>query len=226
MKEFGGCSFGAYTVLYERYSNRILNFIGRSFKMDFDQSEEITQEVFIKVFENKYKYKSHFQFSTWLYTIARNKAIDILRKTKKEKDLESAKQEFLKLFIKAYRIAEDFGWSYVAMFNICRSFYNQNRDFILKLVKASQKPVLLNLGIPEGKYYWVINIDLDFIDNLKRPVESVGMQIDLGNAKRFGIKFIDENGKRRYPVIIHAALMGSLERWINNLLENAVKQLN
>lgn len=140
------------------------------------------------------------------------------------KDLESAKQEFLRLFIKAYRIAEDFGWSYVAMFNICRSFYNQNRDFILKLVKASQKPVLLNLGIPEGKYYWVINIDLDFIDNLKRPVESVGMQIDLGNAKRFGIKFIDENGKRRYPVIIHAALMGSLERWINNLLENAVKQ--
>ncbi len=87
MKEFGGCSFAAYNVLYERYSDKILNFINRSFKMDFDQSEEITQQVFIKLFEYKYKYKSRFQFSTWLYTVARNKTIDILRKMKKENKL-------------------------------------------------------------------------------------------------------------------------------------------
>ncbi len=140
------------------------------------------------------------------------------------RDLESAKQEFLRLYAKAYKIAGEFGWNYVAMFNLCRSFYEDNKDFIVKLAKVSAKPVLLNLGVPEGKYYWVINIDLDFIDNLGRPVESVGMQIDLGNAKRFGIEYIDENGKKKHPIIIHAALMGSLERWLNNILENAAKQ--
>ena len=140
------------------------------------------------------------------------------------RDLASAKKEFLRLYIKAHKIAQEFGWKYVAMFNLCKSFFDQNRNFIERLAKASNRPVLLNLGIPEGKYYWVINIDLNFIDNLKRPVESVGMQIDLGNAKRFNIKFVDENGRKHYPVIIHAALMGSLERWINNLLENAAKQ--
>lgn len=140
------------------------------------------------------------------------------------RDLQSAKQEFLKLYIKAYQLAHDFGWDYVAIVNMCRSFYEQNEDFISDLMQACQKPMLLYLGVPDDKYYWVINIDLDYIDNLLRPVESVGMQIDVGNAGRFGIQFADENGEKRHPVIIHAALMGSLERWLNNILENAAKQ--
>jgi len=92
MREFAGCSLGAYTILYERYNNRILNFVVRSFKMDFDYAEEIVQQVFIKMFENKYTYKTHFQFSTWLYTIARNKTIDVLRVIKRETVLESAEK--------------------------------------------------------------------------------------------------------------------------------------
>ncbi len=140
------------------------------------------------------------------------------------RDLKSAKQEFLKLYKKAHHSAHDFGWDYVAVVNMCRSFYEQNRDFISDLMQAYRKPMLLYLGVPDDKYYWVINIDLDYIDNLCRPVESVGMQIDIGNAERFGIQFIDEKGERRYPVIIHAALMGSLERWLNNILENAAKK--
>jgi len=140
------------------------------------------------------------------------------------RDIQSAKQEFLKLYIKAHRLAHEFGWDYVAMVNMCRSFYEKNKDFISDLMQAYPKPMLLYLGVPEGKYYWVINIDLDYIDNLRRPVESVGMQIDIGNAQRFDIQFVDENGKKKHPVIIHAALMGSLERWLNNILENAAKQ--
>ena len=140
------------------------------------------------------------------------------------RDLGSAKQEFLKLYVKAHQLGHDFGWDYVAVVNLCRSFYQKNQRFILDIAQAYKKPILLYLGVPEGKYYWVINIDLDFIDNLNRPVESVGMQIDLGNAQRFNIRYVDEGGRRRHPVIIHAALMGSLERWLNNILENAAKQ--
>ena len=140
------------------------------------------------------------------------------------RDLESAKQEFQKLYVKAYLMAHDFGWDYVPMINMCRSFFEKNRVFISGLMQAYPKPMLLYLGVPDDKYYWVINIDLDYIDNLRRPVESVGMQIDIGNAKRFGIHFVNENGKKRYPIIIHAALMGSLERWLNNILESAAKE--
>jgi len=140
------------------------------------------------------------------------------------RDLQSAKQEFLKLYVKAHQLAHEFGWDYVAMVNMCRSFYEKNKEFISDMMQAYPKPMLLYLGVPDNKYYWVINIDLDYIDNLQRPVESVGMQIDVGNAERFGIQFVDENGKKQYPVIIHVALMGSLERWLNNILENAAKQ--
>lgn len=139
-------------------------------------------------------------------------------------DLQSAKGEFLKLYKKAHQLAHEFGWNYVAMVNLCRSFYQKNQRFILDLAKAHKNPVLLYLGVPEDKYYWVINIDLDFIDSINRPVESVGMQIDLGNAKRFNINYADEKGRKRHPVIVHAALMGSLERWLNNILENAAKK--
>jgi len=140
------------------------------------------------------------------------------------RDLESAKQEFLRLYIKAHQLAHEFGWDYAVMVNLCRSFYRRHQDFALELAQAYRKPIVLYLGVPESKYYWVINIDLNFIDNLNRPVESVGMQIDLGNAQRFNIQFVDENGKKKHPVIVHAALMGSIERWLNNILENAAKQ--
>lgn len=140
------------------------------------------------------------------------------------RDLQPAKQEFLNLYIKAHQLAHEFGWDYVVMVNLCRSFYQENRGFVSELAQAYPKPILLNMGVPEGKYYWVINIDLNFIDNLNRLVESVGMQIDLGNAQRFNIQFADENGRKRHPVIVHAALLGSLERWLSNILENSAKQ--
>ena len=92
----------------------------------------------------------------------------------------------------------------------------------MKLVKFEKKPVLLHF-VPENKYYWVINIEYNIVDQLKRPREIGTFQIDIGNAKRFGIKYTDENNVKRYPVIIHTALIGSLERFIYVLFDTAVK---
>ncbi|HFC49582.1 MAG TPA: hypothetical protein ENJ59_02490, partial [Thermofilum sp.] len=122
---------------------------------------------------------------------------------------------------KIYEEIGKLGRDYVSIYNITRSFLEENKDYVLELVKREGKPVLLHF-VPEGKYYWVINIEYNIIDQLGRPREIGTFQIDVGNAKRFGITFTDENGEKKYPVIIHTAIIGSVERYIYAVLDTAV----
>src|SRR5438876_857704 len=89
-------------------------------------------------------------------------------------------------------------------------------------VKVDEKPILLNF-VPEGLYYWVLNVEYNIIDDLDRPREIGTFQIDVGNAKRFGISYADEKGEKQFPVIIHTAVIGGLERYLFTLLDSAVR---
>src|SRR5438132_11340828 len=92
----------------------------------------------------------------------------------------------------------------------------------MELVKVEKKPILLNF-VPEGLYYWVLNVEYNIIDDLDRPREIGTFQIDVGNAKRFGISYADEKGEKQFPVIIHTAVIGGLERYLFTLLDSAVR---
>ena len=50
---------------------------------DMDISEEAAMDVFVKLYVDKPKFKSGAAFKTWLYTIGRNKALDLIRKSSK-----------------------------------------------------------------------------------------------------------------------------------------------
>src|SRR6267143_1121844 len=73
---------------------------------------------------------------------------------------------------------------YVSLYNTTRSFFEANKDSFMELVKVEKKPILLNF-VPEGLYYWVLNVEYNIIDDLDRPREIGTFQIDVGNAKRF-----------------------------------------
>lgn len=77
----------AFKELYERYKIPLFNFI-LSIVKDIQLSEDIFQETFIKVIEKIYSYQTS-NFKAYLYTVARNLAIDYLRKShyKKEESL-------------------------------------------------------------------------------------------------------------------------------------------
>jgi len=87
---------------------------------------------------------------------------------------------------------------------------------------VEKKPLLLNV-VPEGHYYWVLNVEYNIIDDLDRPREIGTFQIDVGNAQRFDIHYANEKGEREYPVIIHTAVIGGLERYLFALLDSAVR---
>ena len=69
----------AYEILYARYKNRILTFVTR-FVGSREWAEDITQEVFLKVYRSPQLFDPRSRFLTWLYAVARNLSIDNLRK--------------------------------------------------------------------------------------------------------------------------------------------------
>ncbi len=139
------------------------------------------------------------------------------------RDLQEAMEVSLKVHEKIYEEIRKLGRDYVSIYNLTRSFLESNREYIRRLVEKEGKPVLLHF-VPEGKYYWVLNVEYNIIDELGRPREIGTFQIDVGNAERFGITYVNEEGQRKYPVIIHTALLGSVERYIFAVLDTAAKK--
>jgi RNA polymerase sigma-70 factor, ECF subfamily len=68
----------AFYDLVSKYKNPITNFITRIIG-NYDQAVDLTQETFLRVYKSLRKYRSDYQFSTWIYRIASNLAIDELR---------------------------------------------------------------------------------------------------------------------------------------------------
>lgn len=72
----------AFAILYERYNQAILSYLYRMIG-NLDDVEAIGQEVFLRAFRFAATYKYPQKFSTWLYTISRNLAINHARKRKR-----------------------------------------------------------------------------------------------------------------------------------------------
>lgn len=140
------------------------------------------------------------------------------------RDLEEAKRVSFRIHEKIYEEMRKLGRDYVSIYNVTRSFLEGEREFLSKLAEMEKKPVLLHF-VPEGKYYWVLNIEYNIIDELGRPREVGTFQIDVGNAERFGIVYTDENNQEKYPVIIHTAILGSVERYIFAVFDTAAHEL-
>src|SRR6266852_7047202 len=68
-----------FEELVRRYQRPIAAYVYRMVG-DYDAALDLTQEVFIKVYNSLTRYRSEFKFSTWIYKIAHNAAIDYLRR--------------------------------------------------------------------------------------------------------------------------------------------------
>ena len=68
-----------YTDLVERYRGRLINYLNR-FLGNLQESEELSQEVFLRVYRALDRYNPRYRFSTWLFRVAKNAAIDLIRK--------------------------------------------------------------------------------------------------------------------------------------------------
>src|SRR5436305_14525436 len=87
----------AFTELVRRYQTRVIHLVSRLLH-DREVSEDIAQEVFVRVHLHRKNYRRGSKFSTWLFTIAANLAKNEIRRRKRRRNWTSldALQETLK----------------------------------------------------------------------------------------------------------------------------------
>lgn len=74
----------AFRYVVDTYKRRVYNTV-LGFVQNEENAEELTQDVFIRVFETIGSFKQQAQFSTWIYRIAVNQSLDFIRKAKRKK---------------------------------------------------------------------------------------------------------------------------------------------
>src|SRR4030095_16664207 len=71
----------------------------------------------------------------------------------------------------------------------------------------------------EGVFYGP-KIDIKIKDSLDRAWQCSTIQVDFNNPNRFALEYIGEDGKAHQPIMVHRALLGSLERFFGVLIEH------
>ena len=69
---------GAFEVLVERYQHRLVGVLAHLVGNP-DEAEDLAQEVFLRIYQARKGYRPRAKFSTWLFTIANNLALNHLR---------------------------------------------------------------------------------------------------------------------------------------------------
>jgi threonyl-tRNA synthetase len=139
------------------------------------------------------------------------------------RDLEQAKKEVLKRFQLSLDVLEGIGLGkddFEFALRFTKQFYNENRLFLTTLIKQFGKSALAEMW-DEKFFYFVFKWEFNFIDNLDKASALSTDQIDVENAERYGITYVDEDDARRYPIILHNSPSGAIERCIYALLEKA-----
>lgn len=141
-------------------------------------------------------------------------------------DLEQAKQEFKKRFNLCINVLSSIGLSkedYEIAMRFTKDFYEENKDFIADLAKIFGKPMLVEMWT-ERFFYFALKWDANFVDNQDKAAALSTDQIDVENAKRYEITYVDEKGQKRHPLILHCSPSGAIERCVYALLEKAYRE--
>ncbi len=87
----------AFRLLMEKYQQRVFH-VAMGFVHSRQDAEDITQEVFIRVFRSLESFKEQSLFSTWLYRITLNCSINHVKKNKRRNFLTDAGEGLMSLF--------------------------------------------------------------------------------------------------------------------------------
>ena len=139
------------------------------------------------------------------------------------KTLDEAKNEFKNQFKFSLQVLKEIGFDEKDIETAIRfteDFWKENKEFIISLVKIINKPVLIEMW--NFRYaYFDPKFEFNFVDALDKASALSTVQIDHENAERYGITYIDEDGKKKYPFILHCSPSGAIERVMYALLEKA-----
>ena len=95
--------------------------------------------------------------------------------------------------------------------------WDKSEKALLKAIKETNLEYSINKG--EGAFYGP-KIEFVLRDAIGRDWQCGTLQVDLNLPGRLGASYVDKDGSKKVPVMLHRALFGSLERFIGILIEN------
>jgi len=143
---------------------------------------------------------------------------------------EQLSEELIRTLRFGLKFLRTFGFKEYEVYLSTRPKKYIGSDKIWKKATNSLKYALDKLKLkyqidPEGGVFYGPKIDIKIKDSLGRLWQCTTIQIDFNLPERFNITYIDKSGKKKQPIMIHRALLGSIERFIGVLLENCAGDL-
>ncbi len=97
------------------------------------------------------------------------------------------------------------------------STWNKAEDELKLCLEENHIPYQINPG--DGAFYGP-KLDFKFRDSLNRVWQCGTIQLDMQLPHRFHLTYIDKDGEKKEPVMLHRAIFGSIERFVGILTEN------
>src|SRR5881396_1421095 len=141
--------------------------------------------------------------------------------------IEAEVTAFNRLALSVYK---DFGFEDIAMRLSLRPDKRIGSDEIWNRAEGALRAALKACGVActelpgDGAFYGP-KIDYSLRDSLGRSWQCGTMQVDFSMPERLGAEYVAEDNTRKVPVMLHRAIVGSLERFIGILLENCAGAL-
>ena len=138
-------------------------------------------------------------------------------------DVEQAKEEYKRRLALCIDVIEGCGLTLSDIepaIRVTKGFYDEHREFVEYIAKTFGKPALVEIW-DERVFYFVLKYEFNFVDALDKASCLSTDQIDVENGERYDINFVDKDGSKKHPVILHCSPSGAIERVIYALLEKA-----
>jgi threonyl-tRNA synthetase len=144
-------------------------------------------------------------------------------------DINQAKEEFVKRFELSLRVVEGLGISpnddLDMVIRFTSDFYEQNKEFIQTFAARLKKPILVEMW-KEKFFYFIVKWEFNFVDRSGKAAALSTDQIDIENGQRYNIEFVDSDGEKKHPIILHNSPSGAVERVLFVLLEKADRDVH
>ncbi|MGB8938074.1 MAG: threonine--tRNA ligase [Candidatus Nitrosopolaris sp.] len=228
----------------ESYFNR---FPARQYNIRSDNNKELFlrfaacfgQFLMAKDFQLSYKHLPLRLYELTRYSFRREKSGELsgLRRLRAFSmpdchafcgDMEQVKEELLRRFELSTTVINALGIStrndLEMAIRFTEDFYNENQTFINKIIGMFGRPVLVEIW-KDRSFYFILKWEFNYIDGTGKASALSTDQIDVENGRRYGIEFVDDNGKKKNPIILHNSPSGAVERVMFALLENCARVL-
>ncbi|MCB1747441.1 MAG: threonine--tRNA ligase [Gammaproteobacteria bacterium] len=139
-------------------------------------------------------------------------------------DEEGLQGEVSRLIDMTFQVYRDFGFDQIEVALSLRPAQRVGADELWDKAETALELALQNKGLEyrlqpgEGAFYGP-KIEFTLRDCLHRGWQCGTIQVDFSMPDRLGARFVADSGERRVPVMIHRAILGSLERFIGILIE-------